>query len=320
MLFLGLLILIVLTFWRPQDFIAPLMGLPMFKILTICLIPGWLIRILGKKGPPFLKTHQDMLMVAFWFAVILSTIYVRWISYTISMTLDWLQFLVFYVLIINLTDSPDKLRRLIWCILISTALTAWMGVMQHYGWDITGIGTYVDGRIRGVGIFDTNQLAYTMAFCTPLAIGMFLSTRSFPVRLLLLGIMYLFSACIFFTQSRGGIACLALVFLLTFLTQSKKKGIKIVGMTLTIILLLLFTKYAPRFSSSMEYKTDSSALGRIDAWGGALTLVKGSPFFGVGKDQFRENFKIAPHSSYIQALTEVGLIGLFIWLSLFYYL
>jgi len=46
-------------------------------------------------------------------------------------------------------------------------------------------------------------------------------------------------------------------------------------------------------------------------------MAKENPLFGIGKNQFVETFKIAAHNSFIETLTEVGFVGLFIWLGLF---
>jgi O-antigen ligase len=59
-------------------------------------------------------------------------------------------------------------------------------------------------------------------------------------------------------------------------------------------------------------------MNRIYVWGEGLSALKMQPW-GIGKGQFVEQFRMAAHSSYIEAVTEIGLVGLFFWLSLFYF-
>jgi O-antigen ligase len=199
------------------------------------------------------------------------------------------------------------------------AVTASMGILQYYGNDITGTGMRVGDRIRGVGIFDTNQLAYTLAFCLPLIFGLFISTGSFFSKYFLIIIFSVYSYCIYLTQSRGGLLCSVFVIFLLFFIFNRNKIVKIFGIIFSVLTFSILLKYAPRLTTTFEYKTDDSAIGRIDAWGSGLASLKNNLFLGIGKDQFRENFGIAAHNGFIQVATELSLIGLFIWLALYYF-
>lgn len=319
MLFSGLLFLLFSIFVRPQDFWRPFQSAPFFEITSIILTIATILSSLKKKAKPILKSPQDILMILLWVAIVLSAISVRWLQFTFDTFIDWLRYILVYFLIINIVDSRKRFKIILWAIVIFMSLTAGMGVLQHFGTDITRVGTHPDGRIRGVGIFDTNQLAYSVAFCASLAIGLLLFYKKLIIRIVTLGILLLYFYCIYFTQSRGGLVCLVLVLLFTFLIFSKSKFIKTFGIIISLLFVFLLSTFAPRFSTTKEYKTDSSVMGRVEVWADALSLMKGRPFFGVGKDQFYEYFKLAPHSSYIQSLTELGVIGLFLWMALFYF-
>ena len=90
-------------------------------------------------------------------------------------------------------------------------------------------------------------------------------------------------------------------------------------MAFGVLIFMVLVKFSPRFSTTLEYQTDESAMGRLDVWGEALMSLKDNPIFGIGYEQFRQRFDIASHNSYIQTVTELGLLGLFIWLALFYF-
>jgi putative inorganic carbon (HCO3(-)) transporter len=47
-------------------------------------------------------------------------------------------------------------------------------------------------------------------------------------------------------------------------------------------------------------------------------LIKSSPIFGVGYDMFLEDLSKTAHNSFILAAAELGLVGLFFWMSLIY--
>src|SRR5205823_4424444 len=64
---------------------------------------------------------------------------------------------------------------------------------------------------------------------------------------------------------------------------------------------------------------DEAAQGRVNAWDAGLDMIKSSPVWGVGRDQFVEHHPRTAHNSLVLCLAELGLAGTAMWLGLFYF-
>lgn len=318
MLFLGLLAFIVLTFVQPQEFVPAIKGLPLVYVTMAFVTLLWCWRASVTKRTNFSKTPQNILMNIFLVLVTISTLSLGWLSNTFNIFFQWAKVILIYFTMISIVDTKKRLKIVLWLIVSSMAVTAIMGILQYYGVDITGEGL-VDERIAGVGIFGTNQLAYALDFCLPLAFGLLVLSRHFIAKISLSIILLAYAYCIYLTQSRGGQLCFLAVLLIITLKFSRNKRLKVFGVIFGVLLFMVLIKLSPRFSTTFEYQTDKSAMGRLDVWGEALSSLKDNPVLGIGYEQFKQRFAIASHNSYIQTVTELGLLGLFIWLALFYH-
>jgi O-antigen ligase len=314
MFFLYLFLIVI--FIQPQEFWPPLHGARLVIVTLGAAGFSWLFRVMGAHRVTY--AQQNRLMILFWLIVTLSVIQVGWAAFVLSTFINWGKFVLIYFMMSTLIESPASLRRVMWVIVLSMAFTAWMGVQQFYGNDITGVGIGRFGRIRGIGIFDTNQLAYTCGFLLPLVFALFRLSRNPIAKGIALGAFVLYYYCIYLTGSRGGLLAGVFFFLLLFIVLTKSKRAKIAGIVFSWVLLTSLFTIAPRLQTVSAYKKDASAMGRLSVWGEALISLKSKPF-GVGKDQFEDFFEISPHSSYIEVISELGVFGLFVWLALFYY-
>jgi len=319
MLFLGLLIFIVIIFIQPQEFLPGMMGSRLVALVLGAVGIGWFFNIFLNRKSRLLEAPQNKIMFFLWIVVVISTFSGHWLTYTASMLIEWGKIVLIFILIMNIVDSESRLRKFIFTIVLCALAISLMGISQFYGHDITGLGTHYEGRIRGVGIFDTNQLGYTIAFCVPFAFCLLTIYKNALLKLFFILTLGLYVYCIYLTQSRGGALCLVLTLGLIFIVFTKKKSIKIMGVIFSGIILSVFVAYSSRLSSLSEYKSDESAMNRIYVWSDALSSLKDYLFFGIGKGNFVENFHIAAHNSYVEVISELGMIGLYAWLALFYF-
>lgn len=326
MCFLGILLYFVIIFAQPQELNLPIKGWPLEQIVMGITGVSFLCGSLLNRRIKLFNAHQNILMVWLWGVIVVSTFQVGWTAYTFNVFIEWGKFIIAYFLIINIIDSQKKLKLAVWTIVLSMSVTAVIGMLQHYGIDYTGIGTklYNDAlgrivRIRGVGIFGMNQLAHACAFVIPLIFGLFLVTRNIFAKLFLAALFLCYYYVIYLTVSRGGMLAGFFVVALLVMSFTKSKKIKSAGLGIVIVVSILIIHVLPRLETVGSFKTESSAKGRLDVWGEALSVLKNSHFLGVGKGQFREYCSISPHNSYIQTVTELGIAGLFLWLALFYY-
>ena len=313
------IIYMILTFLRPQDFVAPLMGMPLVLYVLMGLLLVLILKLMNKEKISIINTQQDKLMFVFWAAIVISTLSVHWMQYTYDIFFLWMRYVMIYIVLTNLIKTEQHVKVVLWTIVLSMGLTSWFGIQQFYGSDILGIGPHSDGRIRGVGIFDTNQLAYTIDFCLALLLGISRGTKNFFAKTILLVITCIYVYAVYLTQSRGGLLCLIAVVFFYLIVFSKSKFVKTFAPGVGYLGFITIMQLSQRFSSTLSYNTDESAQIRIEIWGGALSLLREHPLFGIGFLQFREYFKHTAHSAFIECSTELGLFGLFCWLALFYF-
>ncbi len=94
-----------------------------------------------------------------------------------------------------------------------------------------------------------------------------------------------------------------------FLQRFGKRG-AIVGGLLAAPLLVLGGR------SGSEASASSSE--RIEAWYEAISMFRSNPVYGVGFGQFGEYHYLTAHNSYMLAIAELGLPGLFLFSMLVY--
>jgi O-antigen ligase len=112
------------------------------------------------------------------------------------------------------------------------------------------------------------------------------------------------------TGSRGGQLVFLTVLGAYFLKRFGLKGL-VLGAVLAAPLLLLG-------GNRNGEEATSSTLERLDCWSSALSIWRSHPFLGVGLGQFTEYNYMTAHNSYLLALSELGLPGIFIFSAIVY--
>jgi O-antigen ligase len=65
--------------------------------------------------------------------------------------------------------------------------------------------------------------------------------------------------------------------------------------------------------------SDESAFGRIEAWYYGIQLFKHAPLMGVGMGMFTESYELTAHNSFILVFSELGFLGAFFFVGIFYF-
>jgi O-antigen ligase len=188
------------------------------------------------------------------------------------------------------------------------------------------------GRISAGDSYDTNDLAYVLVTCLPIAYG-FGSVSRGRSRLLFYCVATLLLFATLLTQSRGGLLGLvgATIFLiirpLGGKTRRPWKFIAIASIVATIgagTVALLPTETIERFATLGDLKSDynmdaNNVSGRTSIWRrGAISAIHRP--IGFGPNTFNHvdfmtggTFK-APHNSLLQISVEFGWLGLLLYL------
>lgn len=169
----------------------------------------------------------------------------------------------------------------------------------------------VEGRVRYIGeLHDPNEIALTIAAAgiavlLAFAIRRRHGGRQWPI---ILGIV-LMLAMVWLTRSRGGlVAALLVPGIYMFRRFGWRAMIPLVILAVPLLLL----------GARSGAKADTSAMLRYEAWRAGLDMFMHSPFFGVGPRQFSDHYFMAAHNTYVLTLAELGVVGMFLFVSILY--
>ncbi|HEX5058229.1 MAG TPA: O-antigen ligase family protein [Kofleriaceae bacterium] len=169
----------------------------------------------------------------------------------------------------------------------------------------------VDGRVRYMGeLHDPNEIALTIsAGGIGVLIAFALRKRRGGGKLaMVLGVL-LMVTMVWMTKSRGGLIAAMLV---PTVYVIRRFGIRaVIPMAMVAIPVLLL---GGRSDSSAE----ESTLMRYEAWSSGLEMVKQHPFVGVGPRMFTDHHYITAHNTYVLTLAELGIVGMFLFVSLLF--
>jgi putative inorganic carbon (HCO3(-)) transporter len=318
MAFFLTLVSIALYYFSPAEIIPTLAP---YHIQQFVLIPAVLSSIaVFMMRPGGLQAPQWVLMVGFWFAVVMSQLSrfaLRPALY--SFTEFGLVVGIYFLVSMNAFSLP-RIRTFcgaITCCALTMSILAI--VSYHTGYladqllfERTESGRMIAPRIRGFGILnDPNDFAQFLLIALAF-LGVFWKRNSpltSRVTLFFPAVILLYA--IYLTDSRGAYFGLVVILLIVMSRRlGKAKSVILAGVLFGVLLVA-------RSGGGRDISIrDSSALGRINAWGSGIADIKGAPVFGVGFGNFTESADITAHNSFVLCFAELGFFGYFFWLAL----
>lgn len=180
---------------------------------------------------------------------------------------------------------------------------------EHVG--LLGTTSVGHGRVRYRGVLqDPNELGLVAAIGLPLGFAIARSRRKAPGRgLLLVSSFLLVLACAVLTRSRTAQIVFLAVLAVLFARRFGVRGL-LLASVLAAPLLVLGGRAGMEASSSM--------LERVDCWAEALSIWRAHPFLGAGLGQFGAYHYLTAHNSYLLALAELGLPGMWLFTAIVY--
>ncbi len=166
------------------------------------------------------------------------------------------------------------------------------------------------GRVRYRGVLkDPNEVALASGAVLPMLFARVERQSTLFRWLALIVGFYVIAHTIIFTQSRGGILIFLAVIGAYFVKKLGVKGL-VAGGILGLPLLMLGGRSGSEAEDSANERTEI-----LDA---GVNMFRSDPLFGVGFDQFGNHHHLTAHNSYLLALAELGVIGLFLFLTMLY--
>jgi O-antigen ligase len=254
------------------------------------------------------------LLIAFLAAAALSCLTALWPGYAAQDVEDLAKMILTFFFLLNCANSERRLRGVMWIMVIGGLFPA-LGTLKNYL-----AGNMYEGRTAWIGIFaNPNEVAYALVILVPLAV--YLATpRGWWVRLVVSAILVLFAAAVYVTFSRGGLIALGAVIALI---GWRKKNKWILG--LTVILLaagsLFATRYWSRGEDFSQLNGDATVQSRLATSEAGFNMFLDHPLLGVGfgcsviawplyaPQGLYTRGALVTHNTFIQALSETGLLG-----------
>ena len=230
------------------------------------------------------------------------------------------QIMVF--LIPMLFHRKEDLRVLVWVIVVSVGFYGAKGGL----WTLLAGG---DARVYGPPdslIGDNTSIAVGIIMVIPLMYYLQMTTSYKTVRWTLIVAMLLCGVAALGTYSRGALlAAGAIAAFLWWKGPQKSIVLLILALATPVVLSVMPEKWHDRMETIVNYKDESSANMRLNAWATMVNLAVARPLVGGGfevadkevYDRYSPDPAFPPqvaHSIYFQALGEHGFVGLALYL------
>ena len=275
------------------------------------------------RRPPVNGLTVTLLVFAAWTGV--TTLYALYPPQSYALWSILMKTLIMAFLIPMLFHREDRLRQLLWVIVLSIA---YYGVKGGAWFLLTGGHERVYGP-SGSYIEDNNALAVAVIMTIPLMRYLQLTSPHKYVRWGLAAMMSLCAVAAIGSYSRG--ALLAVGAMLAVLWWKSRQKLLLLLVAVAMIPAVLFylpERWYQRMDTIATFEQDSSARLRLNAWATMFHLAEDRPIVGGGFDVAEPAVfqKYAPdpllptrvaHSIYFQALGEHGFVGLALYLLLY---
>ncbi len=335
--FLALLAYLLVEYSRLQLMYPILEPLHLGKVLVVLCVVGLLMspRVPGNKQTG--SWGIDLALSAFLLASFLSVLFAR------SQALAWQAFanafpwVVIYFLISRILISSWRLRIFAFVLLLLNLKLAQF-VIRYYFKELSWGRSESFLSRHGVGAGSTDffgnpgDLGVAMCVVWPLAGSLLFGEPKKLPRLLLLACFTAFFVAVLLCGSRGAVVGAAATALAAWARNPKR-----IGGAVMVLFVLSGTYYLlpdankERMQAALHWQTDETSRIRIELWKAGWSMFEDHPILGVGLGNFALAYHTAyapdstlhpsywaPHSIYVQALSEVGLAGslplLMIWL------
>jgi probable O-glycosylation ligase (exosortase A-associated) len=329
--YFGIYMFFLYEYLRPTDFIPALRPIRFGIVISISTLISWILYLIhSKKG--IVWSNFNYLYIGF-LAVIASTVIT---AANNRVALDTFQVMltnfIIFLIATNVVDSARRLNLLIWLILLIHFYYAVRGIYNFSIVEFVRAGQRTSGVIGGSFIGDENDLAMTLAVMIPFAYFLLNKAQTWLKKISLSAMLVIFTLAIVACVSRGGMLGLAVV-IMYIVAKSKKKIRSIIAISLLCVAVIMFAPSG--YWSEAESITnlqDATAQSRFDYWKAAVRMVGDYPLTGIGAGngplrmpEYYEGpldpgtrWGKAFHGTLPQVLAEVGIIGMILYLLMFY--
>lgn len=325
---------------------------PMIWLLYIYY--GYYLLVSGKINIEFIKIPLvAAILINFgWMFITVCTSTMFFTSLKYFLARSWFM-VIFFFFLFKIFQNPLFIRRFLSYMLYGSTIVVFYTLVKHYGEDFSRGWGYM---IMRPFFSDHTIYAAYIAFFVPVAVmftlrGNFFNFSVFH-RLVFAVISLVLIAGVIFSYTRAAwislLAAIAFYFLIKLKVKFKSILIALSAVAIGFFIYqdkILYSLEANKKGSADDLEahaqsvsnitTDPSNLERMNRWNCAMMMFREKPVFGFGPGTY--TFKYAPyqnskdltlistnsgdlgntHSEYFNSLSEMGLIGLLSWVSVF---
>lgn len=315
------LVFTAILFLRPQDVIPPLAFLHLAELSAILGLTSLVLGRLQRRQPITQVTVELGAVLAFGAIILFTAPFSIWIGGSIGVFTElYAKVILVYLLAVNVLESPDRLERLTWVLVLSVGYIGFRAVLDYVrGVNMVGHGTRVMGSVGGI-MQNPNDLALNMVSFLPLAAFSAMRPMSPIKRLLAGGCALCMLGAIVASGSRGGfLGFAAMVLVLAAFAVRQRPAIVIAGALAVICALpVLPANYWRRIESITDSSKDDfqSEDSRKRLFGESFDAFVQNPLTGVGAGEFKDwnpqkrvEAWHESHNVWLQVASELGIFG-----------
>jgi len=321
MSFFLLLLYLVCIIIRPQDWVSGMVAMPLIDILAIFTAFFLFFERAASRSKVFIRVPQNKLMVGLFVSIVLSHLVHTYFAGLIASFNKFIVLFILFYLMLNVVNTGRKYQIAVWLIIAMVFVLVFQGMYQvdhGYGWagqNITFDKHRNEARINWIGIFnDPNDLALLFVVAVGILLSSLFGKVNFIQRAASLGAIAFLFYGIFLTNSRGGLLALMATLFFFFVRKTKRF---VFGSIIGGLCIFAIFAIGPSRLGIISVE-EGSAYSRVELWYQGILLFKANPLFGVGFDMYMDSLPQTAHNSYILALAELGVLGLFFWMALIY--
>jgi O-antigen ligase len=320
----GLYLFTLLLYLRPGDLLPSVFGqFPLVKVIAIATIVAYVAAKIssGERLTAF-PIELKMLTVIVLLGIAFIPLAAAPKSSIEMLTDSFLKVAAVFVLMVNLIDTPQRLRSMLKLVVVSGFIIS-LGTIRGY---LAGnMAEFETGavRIEGIvgGIFgNPNDLATALDVLLPLAVALALSSKGIG-RLFYFAGSAVMAFAIVLTFSRGGFLGLAAtggVLLWKIGRHNRLVTVLAAVLALGVLSSAVPNGYTDRLFTILHTEKDEtgSAQARQELLKRGFELAKNHLLLGVGMANFQiySIHNQVAHNSYLQISTELGIAGLIAYL------
>jgi len=238
-------------------------------------------------------------------------------------------------------NSIEKIKKCINILILSSTFNVvlFFYLFQRFGQGVTNIiDVYGASLTSGIS---SGTMGNLVLFIFPLILFMIFTERN-NVRRCIYGVVFLLGSFLLtITFSRSDLISFLLGTMVFVFTRKIKESliiIAIVGLLLAAISFLLLGDAASnRYLTILSGFKDISSQARLNAWSGAVDMIKDYPIFGIGagmwdkyvsqyvptqhinflisEGKWAKGYIVDPHNLFLKIYLEAGIVGFLSWIG-----